>query len=159
MNRRIKLPVVEEEAAPEATVEVLRRSLGGPLLDDEGATAGRAVALAAQPERPLVVLFEDADSAHLWVGQGRVRKVPRAGLLEFRGSLPADLAAIARDIRRLHTMTEGTPVGVLLPEPPGATGRGVLLEKCRFGGLVRISDGRLLAVGFRRLWPEQSMLN
>ncbi|MCU0653733.1 MAG: hypothetical protein MUF64_00060 [Polyangiaceae bacterium] len=159
MSRRVKLPVVERDVPSESTVELLRRSLGGALSPGEVALAGRFVALQSQPERPLVVLFESQDEAHLWVGQGRVRKAPVATLTDPTGAPSPELHAVARDIRRLHTLGEGARVGVLLPEPPGAIGRGVLVERCRFGALVRVLDGRVLAVGFRRLWADESLLN
>jgi hypothetical protein len=117
------------------------------------------VALRSQPERPLVVLFEEDDACHLWVGQGRVRKARREDLREYEGVLPPELEAIARDILRLHALPVGAPVAFLQSDPPGVTGRGVLVERCRFGALVQASDGRRMAVGFRRVWRDDAWVN
>lgn len=159
MSRRLKLPVIEQDEPAAATADVLRRSLGGALGQASTTRAGQAVALRSQPERPLVLLLEDGEEAHLWAGQGRVRKVQRDALQDFHGELTSDQAAVGREIARLHALPEGASVALLLQQPPGATGRGVLVEKCRFGGLVRLTDGRLMAVGFRRLWADTSGLN
>jgi hypothetical protein len=159
VSRRLKLPVVVEETrAPEATEEVLRRSLGGPA-EGDARGAGRAVALRSQPERPLVVLFEEDEVCHLWVGQGRVRKVRREDLVDYQGALSPEQEAIARDILRLHALPQGAPVAFLQSDPPGSTGRGVLVERCRFGALVHASDGRRMAVGFRRVWRDDAWVN
>jgi hypothetical protein len=159
VNRRVKLPVVEPAEPPEATAEVLRRSLGGPLAENEGGRAGHAVELRTQPGRPLVVLLEEGEDVHVWVGQGRVRKVQRPALADHEGARPPELDAIARDIARFRALPEGAPVAFLMTSPPGATGRGVLVERCRFGALVQSADGRLMAVGFRRLWRDDGWIN
>ncbi|MCS6901485.1 MAG: hypothetical protein NZX77_17165 [Polyangiaceae bacterium] len=143
---------------PAATAALPRPPLGGPVAGGvEG--IGRVVALRLQPERPLVVLFKEDEICHVWVGQGRVRKVRQADLVEYEGALPPEEEAIARDILRLHTLPEGAPVAFLQSDPPGVTGHGVLVERCRFGALVQASDGRRMAVGFRRLWPDDHWIN
>ncbi|MDW8251163.1 MAG: hypothetical protein RMJ98_17860, partial [Myxococcales bacterium] len=143
---------------PQPTHLVLRQSGGRPLAG-RCAGIGRVVALRLQPERPLVVLFKEDEICHVWVGQGRVRKVRQADLVEYEGALPPEEEAIARDILRLHTLPEGAPVAFLQSDPPGVTGHGVLVERCRFGALVQASDGRRMAVGFRRLWPDDHWIN
>ena len=35
----------------------------------------------------------------------------------------------------------------------GSVGEGTLVEKCRYGSLVGLEDGRVLAVSFRKLAP------
>ncbi len=160
MSRRLRLPVVEaaEAEAGAPTPEALRRALGGRLAGPLSPRVGGCVCLADQPDRPLVVLFADDLDAHLWVGQGRVRRAPLGALLPFSGSPPADLAAVARDIARFAALAEGAPVA-FLPPSGGPVSRGILAEKCRFGALVARDGGALLGVGFRRLWGDDPAAN
>ncbi|MGD0675689.1 MAG: hypothetical protein ABSC94_09745 [Polyangiaceae bacterium] len=64
--------------------------------------------------------------------------------------MPETLVRVAGEIRVFSTIAEGQRVrwvrGTLVVE-------GHVAEKCRYGALVITSSGRLMAVGFRMLWP------
>lgn len=161
MNRRLKLPVVDaiDAAATTPTPEALRRALGGRLASPSSPELGRCVSLDGQSGRPVVVLFADEGEVHVWVGQGRVRQARRESVQGYEGEVPAEEAAIARDIARFAGLSEGEPVAFLHRQPGGPTERGTLVEKCRFGALVLRPDGTLVGVGFRRLWRAEPGLN
>jgi hypothetical protein len=151
MGRKLFLPLTIRPPDPAPTIDVVRRKLGGRDATDAG--AGEIVALeGASGERAGVVLFARGDELHVWMEDGFVHKVQRAAaraLGEGERSLPAAIAAVARDVRAFLALGEGQRVRFL---HDGGTGEGSLLEKCRFGGLVERADGAVLGVGFRRLW-------
>jgi hypothetical protein len=168
MERRLRLRISPSDAGPAAGVEALRAALGGRQPDGggtehgslvtEGALAtepGSLVTVEGRPGGPVAVLFTEGDDAHLWVGDGRVRRVNRAWVRPFEGAAPPDVAAIARELRAFASLREGERVCFLTGRPADGDGRvetGELVEKCRHGALIARSDGVVLAVGFRRLW-------
>jgi len=65
--------------------------------------------------------------------------------------------SLLAEVRLFATLKEGQRVR--FAEKDGSAGElsvGMLVEKCRYGALVAKDDGRILAVGFRRLWPVSS---
>jgi hypothetical protein len=70
------------------------------------------------------------------------------------GAAPEVLWCLAAEVRIFASLVEGDMVRWerargLLP----AVGEGCIVEKCRYGAIVVTRDGKLVAVGFRRLWP------
>lgn len=68
--------------------------------------------------------------------------------------MTAEIEAIAGDARLFGQIVEGQ--AVRYADEAGALVQGVVIEKCRWGALVRRLDGVVVAVGFRKLWPAAS---
>lgn len=146
-----------------------------------GFPGGTLVEITTEADRPLaVVLFASTEEVLLLVDAERVRRVlPTA--IAATSRMPSDLLAeLAVDARIFGWLVEGQEVCFTRPIPAassapaafaasGATTsgdanssgrgsiasieRGKLIAKCRYGGLVAKSDGKILAVGFRNLCP------
>ena len=146
MPRRIALPVVEELLGDKPTLAGARNRLGG-----RGATgpgAGRVVTIGASVG---VVLFEADGEIDVVIEGGIVRRTVASKCVHHAGDVVPAVRALADDVRVFASLREGDDVCY---EPPrGAPARGKLLEKCRYGALVGTEDGRVLAVGFRKLTP------
>lgn len=133
-------------AAPH--LEQARRSLGGPYAADvEAGLIGRFVRAAPHEG---VVLHADAATVDLMVSAGVVRRVARA-----RASTLDDVELsplrrrLADDVRRFAAMPAGRRAR--FTTETGDESEGLLIEKCRFGALVALDDGRVVALGFSRL--------
>jgi hypothetical protein len=61
-----------------------------------------------------------------------------------------DLNAVVDDIRVFAALEEGHRVRF---QDVGGIAQGTLIEKCRYGAVVRRDDERVMGVGFRRIWP------
>jgi hypothetical protein len=150
--RRVKLRVVAPEAST-PTIDAVRASLGGRVEGPADSAVGSLCTVEGREATPVVVLFAEGDEAHVWVGEGLVRRVNRAWLRTFMGEVLPAIARIAEDIRALARLEDGERVSFLArgTEPPRVDS-GWLVEKCRFGALVERDDGVVVGVGFRRLW-------
>lgn len=133
-------------------MEHARAQLGGT--GDTDALAGAKVAIRGGDGSPRVgvVLYASAREVDVWFDGSLVRRTAR-GSVEL---LPHDAAhdpldAVAADVKVFATLREGDRVRWQTGD--GRVGEGKLFEKCRYGALVASDDGRVLAVGFRRLWP------
>jgi hypothetical protein len=54
-------------------------------------------------------------------------------------------------VRLFASLSEGDRVR--FASAASAAAEGLLIEKCRYGALVLDDEEKVLAVGFRRLWP------
>jgi len=137
MPRRVSLPVRRD---PSLTLERARQRLGG-----RAASHGRAGEVVRVGDVVGVILCSDAKGCDVWIGDDKTKRV-RAADAEPLGATPnAEIAAVAADALAFARLEEGADVSF----DHGATGR--LVEKCRFGALVAEPDGRIFAVGFRRI--------
>jgi hypothetical protein len=132
------------------TIDQARERLGGAWQGGPG--VGDTVSLSgATGAQTGVVVHASPTERDVWIGAGRIRRV---GAYEVRpppeGPGP-ELAAIADDARVHASLREGQRV--VYQTRDGATGTGVLAEKLRYGSLVGLEDGRVIAVSFRRLGP------
>ena len=142
-----------------------RARLGGPsrgAAPPVGVAAGRIVTVTSStsgtPGSLLgVVVFANADEVHVLVDGVRLRRLAPNAVTLFEGDAPLELAKIAADAHLFATLVEGQPVRYA-DDTTGLTA-GKLAEKCRYGGLVVRSDGTVVAVGFRKLWPGTSSGN
>jgi hypothetical protein len=116
------------------------------------AGAGKLVQVPGRSKTPEagVVLFVDPDCVNVWLGDGRVLKTTRAEPLN--APTPPNLSGIAAAAARFAALGEGQRVAFRADS--GGEISGTLQEKCRYGALVLRDDGRLLAVGFRRVWGK-----
>lgn len=143
---------LQDELGESPTVDAARQRLGGR--GDSGPDVGRAVLVPA----PLgsrtvgVVVYADDESWDVWLGGGRVRRSSPEECRALPGELEEDLAALAADARLFASLREGD--SVRWQHADGLIHEGVLVEKCRYGGLVMAAGDRVMAVGFRQLWPS-----
>jgi hypothetical protein len=175
MSRKLSLPLLNlgrgslfEALSPDRpTVDAVRKRLGGRASTEAG--AGELVALTTAGGGVLrgVVLFARGDDVDIWVEQadapagstpqpsrpGVVRRARRADIAPLPAPAPHGLDAVADDARVFAALSEGQRIRF---HDGGGLGEGSLIEKCRFGGLIRRDDGTVLGVGFRRIWPAQA---
>jgi hypothetical protein len=57
---------------------------------------------------------------------------------------------IAESARVFEALVEGQQVRFMTENH---IYEGILVEKCRFGALVERSDGKIIGLGFQRVWP------
>jgi hypothetical protein len=99
-----------------------------------------------------VVLWASPTHADVWFDDGIARRVRSAVVTGYSGPLPSCLGVIVAEVRVFASLAEGDRVRW---ERSGQLVSGCIVEKCRYGAIVLTGDGRLVAVGFRRLWPAE----
>lgn len=145
-----RLPLSELTSTP-TRVDAVRRRLGGRSTSAGG--AGRIVLVRTEGggERAGVVLHVEGEVLHVWVAEGIVRKALDA---DVKTTAAPELEALADDARVFATLHEGERVRY--QDGQGELAEALLAEKCRFGALLLRDDGKILGVGFRRIWPRIS---
>jgi hypothetical protein len=137
-------------APPPPRIDDARTALGGRA--ETTALAGSLVRVRSGEASTLgAVVFADEARADVWIGEGRIRRLPLEALTPATDAAHHPLAAVAADARVYAALREGAAVRFLTSA--GDAREGTLLEKCRYGGLVRDAEGRVHAVSFRRLLP------
>lgn len=145
-GKQVRLRVLGDVDLATPTLQRMRTRLGGPATARD--RAGAIVRLDDGP--PTVLLYEEGDAAHLWAGDGTVRRVDRQRVRPHHEPPPDDVLAIAVELRTFAALERGTRVA--FGGPDGKAEEGTLVERCRLGGLVARDDGSVLGVGFRRVW-------
>lgn len=154
MARILGLPVTDPAAnAAAPRVDQMRARLGG-----RAASTARVGELVQLRTSDLVslpgVLLAEARGSALVLTRGNV--VHRAPIHRLEPSAGADvdpeLAAVSSDARRFAALSEGQRVQIQDANLDALD--GILVEKCRFGGLVLKRDESLVAVGFSKLSPH-----
>ena len=147
MSRRVSLPVNNPSAPrPRSTLEAVRARLGGRARTDP--QAGRVVCFLDTGATG-VVLFGQGNEVHVFSNAGWVRRTTADALTAV--DEPADdLHAVANDVRVFAALEEGKRVRF---QDLGGMAQGTLIEKCRYGAVVRRDDATVMGVGFRRIWP------
>ncbi len=134
------------------SLDEARRQLGGAWVG--GPDIGRVVRIHGGIDRVGVVVHATPTERDVWIGRGRVQRVEPARLS------PADAGAehdeLIADARVHASLSEGDRV--LYETDDGGYAEGVLAEKLRFGALIGTPDGRVVAIGFRRIAPRQAEL-
>jgi hypothetical protein len=147
VSRRISLPVNDPSAKrPKSTIEAVRARLGGRARTD--LQAGRVVCFLDTGATG-VVLYGQGEEVHVFSNAGWVRRTT-ADALTHVDEPGADLYAVANDVRVFAALEEGTRVRF---QDLGGIAQGTLIEKCRYGAVVRRDDAAVMGVGFRRIWP------
>ncbi|MEZ4336461.1 MAG: hypothetical protein R3B82_07530 [Sandaracinaceae bacterium] len=133
------------------SVDEARRQLGGPWVG--GPDIGRVVRIVGGPvERVGVVVHSTPDDRDVWIGMGRVQRVEPARIEPAEADADHDPIIAAA---RVHaSLSVGDSVVYELDD--GGFAEGVLAEKLRFGALIGTPDGRVVAIGFRRIAPQQA---
>lgn len=144
-GKQVRLRVLGDVDLATPTLQRMRTRLGGPATARD--RAGAIVRLDDGP--PTILLYEEGGAAHLWAGEGTVRRVDRERVRPHDEPAPHDVLAIAVELRTFASLRAGTRV--TFGGPGGEAAEGTLVERCRLGGLVARDDGSVLGVGFRRL--------
>jgi hypothetical protein len=145
--RRYLPTLTDLQSAPQ--VHEARRRLGGRGSSEPG--AGLLVEVVRQSRSdPGVVLFVSGNELDVWMGQGRVERIPRDRVRPLVAPAHQDLVAIAGDVHVFVHLLEGGRVRYL---DQGRMSLGTLVEKCRYGALVLRDDQQIMAIGFRKLFP------
>jgi hypothetical protein len=146
VSRRISLPLNDPSSPPKSTLDAVRARLGGRARTDR--QAGRVVCFLDTGAKG-VVLFAQGDEVHVFSNAGWVRRTTADALGQVDEPL-ADLRAVVDDVRVFAALEEGTRVRF---QDRSGMAHGTLIEKCRYGAVVRRDDAKLMGVGFRRIWP------
>lgn len=111
---------------------------------------GESAALAAA-SRVGVILSVGALDADVYLTRGMVKRTLNALVVPHDGAVPDELAALRPAIETFARLVEGQPVWI---DRDGAIVPATLLEKCRYGALVGDADGKILGVGFRKVFDK-----
>lgn len=150
MGVRFQLPV-SRVTTPKATVDAVRDRLGGRAESLAGVGSLVLVPGLEGDTRPGVVLFATEDKFDVWIGDGRVRRAFRADVQSFQDEVPPDLMTVSSDALVFAQLREGDPVR--FNTFGDRHDEGTIVEKCRFGALLKRADGSVVGVGFQKLWP------
>ena len=146
MSRRVSLPVNDPSQRPKSSIDAVRARLGGRARTD--LQAGRVVCFL-DTGAVGVVLFAQGSEVHVFSNAGWVRRTT-ADALRHVDEPGADLHAVVSDVRVFAALEEGARVRF---QDRGGMAQGTLIEKCRYGAVVRRDDAAVMGVGFRRIWP------
>jgi len=159
MARRVFLPLTDRltkgDGPPSASA--MRARLGGRLgAGPHGTTVAPgaivSVATGGDSYQVGVLLCVASDTVDVYLERGLVKRTQPDQISHHATEPTPELERVARDVRVFQALNEGQ--GVIVEGDDGLRVDGTLREKCRYGALVETSAGRLLAVGFRRLWPQ-----
>ena len=95
------------------------------------------------------MLFGHGDEVHVFSNAGWVRRTTADALTPVDEPTP-DLNEVANDVRVFAALEEGHRVRF---QDLGGMAQGTLIEKCRYGAVVRRDDQTVMGVGFRLIWP------
>ncbi len=153
MARKLFLPLtqrVTDRAQPPSAAEI-RERLGGRVADPPSWPLGEAVCPVKDPTRVGLVLAAVGEQIDVYFERGLVKRTQRSELAPALRDPPQHLLRAREHVLVFAALTEGQSV---LVEQGSDRGRaGVLVEKCRYGALVELADGKLLGAGFQVLWP------
>ena len=96
-----------------------------------------------------VVLFGQGEEVHVFSKAGWVRRTTRDALTQVAVP-PPELDPVANDVRVFAALEEGHRVRF---QDLAGIAHGTLIEKCRYGAVIRRDDATVMGVGFRRIWP------
>jgi hypothetical protein len=100
--------------------------------------------------RPGILLWATREYHDVWLDDGTARRIDSPRVTLYGGPLPEPLVRIGAEVRMFASLGEGQRVRW---ERASGIAEGCICEKCRFGAIVLTRDRRLVAVGFRKLWP------
>ena len=133
-------------------LEAARRKLGGRSLAPSTRLPGTLVEATLQDGRRLagIVLWASADSCDVWFDDGLARRARSGAVVARARPTPESLVRIEAEVRIFSALAEGDAVRW---ERSGCITEGRIVEKCRYGAIVVTRTARVVAVGFRKLWP------
>jgi len=154
MDRKLSLPLSLGSPSRRPTVDEVRKRLGGRASTEAGAGDVVVIMTERGRERVGVVLFVRGDELDVWIESGVVRRVRRVSTRPAEVAGAKAVAAVANDARAFAALVERQRVRF---QHESGIGEGVLVEKCRFGGLIERSDGVMVGASFRRIWAASEL--
>lgn len=149
MSRKLALPVLVP-APPTPSVDRIRQRLGGRASTEPG--TGDVVTFTTDGgiHQTGVVVFIRGDELDVYVSDNLVRRIRRSAAKSTDAAVAPDFVRIAESARIFERLVEGQAVHFTAEN---SSHEGILREKCRFGALVERLDGKILGLGFQRIWP------
>jgi hypothetical protein len=165
--KKVSLRVFDDQAPAKAkvlgkkpSIDAARERLGGRVLDEDepptGIALGQLVAVAGPRGTPVpgVVIFASRSEVHVLLDGIRLRRVLPDAVRPFGSEVSLALSKIAGDAHLFAQLREGQAVRYAGDDGHLVTAK--VVEKCRWGALVARADGAVIAVGFRKLWPNEA---
>jgi hypothetical protein len=148
--------VVAAQAGPRVglipALDAARRKLGGRSIAPSARSPGALVETTLQDgtRHTGILLWASAGMCDVWFDDGLARRTRSGAVVPCAGPIPESLVRVEAEIRMFSTLAEGDRVR--WEREDGLT-EGRILEKCRYGAIVVTRSARLIAVGFRKIWP------
>jgi hypothetical protein len=135
-------------------LEAARKKLGGRSLTPSTRPPGALVEATLQDGRRLagILLWASAGSCDVWFDDGLARRARSEIVVALAAPTPESLVRIEAEVLLFSTLAEGDAVRW---ERAGCVTEGRIVEKCRYGAIVVTRSARVVAVGFRKLWPAR----
>jgi hypothetical protein len=152
ITSRVGLGSERTNAPPRPTIDSARKRLGGRLTSAPRLAPGSVVnaTLRDGSRHTGVILWATDTHCDVWFEDGLARRTRSEGVTRHAGLVPEHLWRVATEMRLFAGLAEGDMVRW---ERATGIGEGCIVEKCRYGAIVVTRDGKLVAVGFRKLWP------
>ncbi|MCL2447994.1 MAG: hypothetical protein FWD17_03505 [Polyangiaceae bacterium] len=132
-------------------LEHARARLGGRAVPSLGVPGSLVEAdMRDGVRRAGVILWSSHEHCEAWFDDGFARRVSASAVSPSTGPVPESLLRVAAEIRVFVGLVAGERVKW---SRGGEVAEGCIAEKCRYGAIVVTPEGRLVAVGFRKLWP------
>jgi len=174
MGRKIFLPLSQRisDSIDKPNATSMRKRLGGRLVSEtaistpdgplvlgslvivEGAS-NEVPTSESSPPRVGVLLAISGRVVDVYLERGLVKRTALDLLRPFFGTTPPELATASKSATVFARLSEGQRVEI--ERTPTEVVVATLVEKCRYGALVELDDRSLLGVGFRKIWPKQSV--
>jgi hypothetical protein len=134
------------------SIEAARRRLGGRANVPSHRAPGSLVQvrLLGAERTKGVLLWSSERHCDVWFEDGVARRARIHAITPSVGPTPAALLCVAGEIRLFASLAEGESVRW---QRGAEVAEGCIVEKCRYGAIIVSRDGRVVAVGFRKLWP------
>jgi hypothetical protein len=142
----------ETAAQPRPTIDSARRRLGGRPRAPSARPPGSFVraTLSDGTQCAGVILWAAGDTCDVWFDDSLARRTRAEVVTPLEGPVPERLWRVSAEMRVFATLVEGDLVRW---QRGTSVAEGCIVEKCRYGAIVVTRDGKLVAVGFRKLWP------
>ncbi len=133
-------------------LDAARRKLGGRSLAPSARAPGALVEVTLQDgtRHAGIVLWASAGTCDVWFDDGLARRARSEAVAACASPTPESLVRVEAEIRMFSSLAEGDRVRW---ERETGLEEGRILEKCRYGAIVVTRGARLIAVGFRKIWP------
>jgi hypothetical protein len=133
-------------------LEAARHKLGGRSLVPSERPPGSLVEVSLHDgaRRAGILLWASAGTCDIWFDDGLARRARSEAVALSASPTPDALVRVEAEMRMFTALAEGDRVR--WERATGIT-EGRIAEKCRYGAIVVTRSGKLLAVGFRKLWP------
>ncbi len=141
-----------DRVAPLRSLESARRKLGGSSVVPSERSPGGLVqaSLSDGLDHAGVLLWCSGGYCDVWFDDGVARRARTELVVPRARPTPESLLRIEAEVRVFSTLVEGERVRW---EREACLVEGRIAEKCRYGAIVVTHEAKVIAVGFRKLWP------